>query len=64
LCWRWPSDKTGSVSNVTNGGSDLSSDEVTQCVTQCVTQGFFGIRFPPPAGGIVTVQYPIMLQPG
>lgn len=50
----------GSVSDSTNGGSDLPSDEVVQCVIQ----GFLGIRFPAPSGGSVTVQYPIMLQPG
>jgi hypothetical protein len=50
----------GSVSDASNGGSDLPSDEVVQCVIQ----GFLGIRFPAPWGGIVTVQYPIMLQPG
>jgi hypothetical protein len=50
----------GSVSDVTNAGSDVPSDEVIQCVLK----GFAGLRFPPPRGGIVTVQYPIMLQPG
>jgi hypothetical protein len=50
----------GSVGDVTNGGSDLPNDEVVQCVLQ----GFVGLRFPAPRGGIVTVQYPIMLQPG
>jgi hypothetical protein len=50
----------GSVGDVTNGGSDLPDEEVVQCVVQ----GFRGLRFPAPRGGIVTVQYPIMLQPG
>jgi hypothetical protein len=57
---RFVIERDGSVSNVTNGGSDLPSEEVIQCVIQ----GFLGLRFPPPVGGIVTVQYPIMLQPG
>jgi len=50
----------GSVGGVANGGSDLPNDEVVKCVLE----GFVGLRFPAPAGGIVTVQYPIMLQPG
>jgi hypothetical protein len=50
----------GSVGAVANGGSDLPNDEVVKCVLE----GFVGLRFPAPAGGIVTVQYPIMLQPG
>jgi hypothetical protein len=52
--------RDGSVSDVINGGSDLPSDEVIECVIE----SFSSLRFPPPVGGIVTVQYPIMLQPG
>lgn len=50
----------GSVSDTANGGSDLPDEEVVECVIR----GFVGLRFPAPTGGIVTVQYPIMLQPG
>jgi hypothetical protein len=52
--------RDGTVSDVTNGGSDLPNDDVVKCVLQ----GFVALRFPAPVGGIVTVQYPIMLQPG
>jgi hypothetical protein len=30
----------------------------------CVVKAFYGLSFPKPEGGIVTVSYPIMLQPG
>jgi hypothetical protein len=52
--------RDGSAGDVTNAGSDLPDEEVVKCVLQ----GFVGLRFPAPVGGIVTVQYPIMLQPG
>jgi hypothetical protein len=50
----------GTVSQASNGGSDLADPEVIKCI---VSQ-FFKIQFPPPDGGIVTVVYPIMLSPG
>jgi hypothetical protein len=50
----------GTVSNVTNGGSDMPDSEVTACILKA----FYGCRFPKPEGGIVTVVYPIMLEPG
>jgi pSer/pThr/pTyr-binding forkhead associated (FHA) protein len=52
--------RDGSVSNVSNGGSDLPDSSVVQCVVRA----FYGLSFPQPEGGIVTVVYPIMLQPG
>jgi hypothetical protein len=33
-------------------------------VLSCVLKRFYCIRFPEPEGGIVTVVYPIMLEPG
>ena len=33
-------------------------------VTRCIREGFRQLEFPPPEGGIVTVTYPIQLQPG
>ena len=30
----------------------------------CVVKAFYGLSFPKPEGGIVTVSYPIILQPG
>ena len=47
----------GSVDQVANGGADLPSEDVIDCVLH----GFRGLRFPPPRGGSVTVEYPILL---
>jgi hypothetical protein len=52
--------RDGAVSNVSNGGSDLPDSNVVNCVVKA----FYGLSFPKPEGGIVTVSYPIMLQPG
>jgi hypothetical protein len=52
--------RDGKVSNVTDGGSDLP-DAV---VVACVLKAFQTIIFPAPEGGIVTVIYPINLEPG
>lgn len=52
--------RDGAVSNVSNGGSDLPDSSVVSCVVKA----FYGLSFPKPEGGIVTVQYPILLQPG
>ena len=35
-----------------------------QSVISCVVRGFGNLSFPQPEGGIVTVVYPIMLEPG
>ena len=52
--------RDGAVSNVSNGGSDLPDSNVVNCVVKA----FYGLSFPKPEGGIVTVTYPIMLEPG
>jgi hypothetical protein len=52
--------RDGSVSNVQNGGSDLPDSGVVNCVISA----YYGLSFPQPEGGIVTVVYPIMFQPG
>jgi hypothetical protein len=52
--------RDGSVSNVGNGGSDLPDSGVVSCVVRA----FYGLSFPQPEGGIVTVVYPIMFSPG
>jgi hypothetical protein len=52
--------RDGSVSNVANGGSDLPDSGVVQCVVRA----YYGLSFPQPEGGIVTVVYPIMFAPG
>jgi hypothetical protein len=52
--------RDGSVSNVGNGGSDIPDSGVVQCVIR----NYYGLSFPQPEGGIVTVVYPIMFSPG
>lgn len=52
--------RDGAVSNASNGGSDLPDSGVVSCVVSA----FYGLSFPQPEGGIVTVVYPIMLAPG
>ncbi|HEX2870482.1 MAG TPA: AgmX/PglI C-terminal domain-containing protein, partial [Polyangiaceae bacterium] len=52
--------REGAVSNVANGGSDLPDSGVTSCVLSA----FYGLNFPQPEGGIVTVVYPINFDPG
>jgi hypothetical protein len=49
----------GRVSNV-GGGGDLPDSGVVSCVTRA----FYGLSFPQPDGGIVTVSYPIVFTPG
>ena len=51
--------RDGAVSNVANGGSDLPNASVVSCVTRA----FYGLSFPQPEGGIVTVTYPIAFSP-
>jgi hypothetical protein len=52
--------RDGSVSNVKNGESDLSDSDVISCVMR----SYYGLSFPVPDGGIVTVVYPIQFAPG
>ncbi len=52
--------RDGAVSNVGNAGSDLPDGGVASCVVRA----FYGLSFPQPEGGIVTVVYPIMFSPG
>jgi hypothetical protein len=52
--------RDGAVSSVQNGGSDLPDGGVVSCVVR----SFYGLSFPAPDGGIVTVNYPIMFTPG
>jgi hypothetical protein len=52
--------RDGSVSNVSDAGGDMPDPEVRRCVLT----GFYGLQFPEPQGGIVTVVYPINFEPG
>ena len=51
--------RDGAVSNVSAGG-----DLPDSTVKSCVASAFYGLSFPSPENGIVTVSYPIMLTPG
>jgi hypothetical protein len=51
--------RDGAVSNVGNGGSDLPDPNVVSCIVR----SFYGLSFPEPKDGIVTVLYPIVLSP-
>ena len=53
-------DRAGSVSTASDGGSDIPD----QGVISCVVRGFGNLSFPQPEGGIVTVVYPIIFNPG
>src|ERR1019366_1238265 len=53
-------DRSGAVSMTADGGSDLPD----QGVVQCVVRGFGNLSFPQPEGGMVTVVYPIIFNPG
>jgi hypothetical protein len=52
--------RDGAVSNVGNGGSDMPDS----AVVSCTVRAFYGLSFPQPEGGIVTVTYPIIFTPG
>lgn len=52
--------RDGSVTNVRDGGSDLPD----RGVVSCVMRAYFGLSFPKPEDGIVTVVYPIQFEPG
>lgn len=51
--------RDGSVANVGNGGSDLPDPSVVSCVIR----SFYGLSFPEPKDGIVSVTYPIVFSP-
>ena len=53
-------DRAGMVAMAADGGSDLPD----QGVVQCIARGFGNLSFPQPEGGMVTVVYPILFNPG
>ena len=57
---RFVIDRTGAVSTSADGGSDMPD----RGVVSCVVRGFGNLVFPQPEGGIVTVVYPIIFNPG
>jgi hypothetical protein len=52
--------RDGAVSSVQNAGSSMSDPSVVSCVVR----SFYGLSFPAPDNGIVTVTYPIAFSPG
>jgi hypothetical protein len=50
----------GDVENAEDSESDLPDPQVITCIAN----EFSRMKFPEPQGGIVTVVYPIMLEPG
>jgi hypothetical protein len=52
--------RDGTVSNAASAGSSLPDAEVTSCVVG----KFYGLSFPKPENGTVSVTYPIMFSPG
>jgi hypothetical protein len=57
---RFAINRDGAVTVAANGGSDLPDSGVVECVVRA----YYGLSFPAPEGGIVTVVYPIMFAPG
>ncbi len=51
--------RDGSVANASNGGSDLADSGVVSCVVSA----FYGLSFPAPENGVVSVSYPIAFSP-
>jgi hypothetical protein len=49
---------SGAVSQVSDGGSDLSDRQVVDCIAE----GFYALRFPEPAHGEVSVLYRIVFD--
>jgi outer membrane biosynthesis protein TonB len=51
--------RDGSMSNISNGGSDLPDADVARCAIRSL----YGLSFPQPDSGIVTVTLPIFFRP-
>lgn len=49
--------------SVTTAHDTSGSDLPDQNVRACVTKAFYGVSFPEPSGGIVTVTYPFAFSP-
>ncbi|MFT3767196.1 MAG: AgmX/PglI C-terminal domain-containing protein [Minicystis sp.] len=57
---RFVIDRDGYVSLVQNGGLDMPDASVVSCVVRAL----YGLHFPRPDAGIVTVAYPLHFSPG
>jgi hypothetical protein len=56
---RFSVDRQGLVSSAQDGGSSLPNPGVVSCVVKA----FYGLTFPEHEGGLVTVVYPLAMQP-
>lgn len=60
ITMRFAIEEDGKTSDVT-----VSDNELADCVAvECVRSVFGTLEFPPPEGGVITVQYPLTLEPG
>lgn len=57
---RFVIDRQGYVASATDAGSTIPDPQVVDCVVR----GYTSLVFPKPDGGIVTVVYPIIFNPG
>ena len=57
---RFVIERDGKARNVTDHGSDLPDATVIDCVLRV----FQTLTFPEPQGGVVTIVYPLMFEPG
>lgn len=57
---RFVIDREGYVASAIDGGSTMPDPKVVDCVVR----GYTSLVFPKPDGGIVTVVYPIIFNPG
>ena len=57
---RFVIDRSGAVSTTSALGGGMPDSKVASCVAQA----FYGLSFPPPENGIVTVTYPLLFSPG
>jgi hypothetical protein len=55
---RFVIDRSGSVAQVMDGGSDLAD----QRAIDCIAEGLFALKFPPPQRGEAHVLYPILFN--
>jgi acetolactate synthase regulatory subunit len=53
-------DGSGAITQIKDSGSDMGD----ATMVSCITKAFSTITFPRPEGGIVTVRYPLIFNPG
>jgi hypothetical protein len=58
LSVRFTIDRSGAVSNAARAGGDFQNPELQKCILE----GFGGLSFPQPEGGVVVVTYPVLFN--